>query len=285
MNTRFFSSRLLSLRTAVMICVGLVVLQYGNSPTKTFANDEGGTVDWATGAIQATGIGIPPDNPKSATQARAMAKRAARVVALGRLLEVIEGIQVDSTTVVKNMILESDVVKTTVRGLVNGARVVKETAYPDGAYEITLEINMATIGQPLHSTNTPPPPVKWKTEPPATIPPESKDYTGLLINAEGLNVQECLHPRILMEDGQEVYSQKHVDSQTLVNRHVAGYVKGMEEAKAHDRIKAKPIMIKAIALAKGSQTDLVIQEADAQLVHMDPKHMDFLKQAKVVIAY
>ena len=271
----------------VIVSISFIVFQpWVSTSLVTAANGEEGRVDWAMGAIQATGIGVPPDNIKSAAQARAMAKRAAHVVALGRLLEIIEGIQVDSATVVKNMILESDIVKTTVKGMVNGARVVKETPYPDGSYEITLEISMATVQQPFRSnTASPPPEIEWKTPPPTIPVPNDGNFTGLIINAEGLNVQECLYPKIVMEDGQVVYSQQYVDSKILAERHVAGYVKGLDEAITHERVTAKPIMVNAVALARGSQTDLVIQDADAQLLHMDPKHMDFLKHAKVVIAY
>ncbi len=291
-NRYFKQVSTITLRTcwrSAMMMVGLgfiIFLPCVSTPVVTAADGDEGRVDWSNGAIQATGIGVPPDNIKSAAQARAMAKRAARVVAFGRLLELIEGIHVDSTTVVKNMVLESDIVKTNVKGMVNGARVVKETPYPDGSYEITVELGLANVQQPFRPTTaSPPPPLQFEGTPSVSPAPENENYTGLLINAEGLNVQECLHPRIVMEDGQVVYSQEHVDSQVLVNRHVAGYVKGMDEAKAHERVKAKPIMVKAVALAKGSQTDLVIQDADAQLLYMDPKHMDFLKQAKVVIAF
>ncbi len=285
MYSIYVSSRIW-LRVALITSVGFLIFQFGSSLPTTFANGESGAVDWASGLIQATGIGVPPDNAKSATQARAMAKRAAQVVALGRLLEIIEGIQVDSTTVVKNMILESDVVKTNVQGLVSGARVVKETAFPDGAYEVTLEINLASVQQSFRPATAPAPPaIEWKAAPPSPIPSDDGSYTGLLINAEGLNLKECLNPKIVMEDGQVVYSQEHVDVEILGDRHVAGYVKGVENAKGHERVKAKPIMVKAVGLAKGSQTDLVIQDADAQLLHMDPKHLGFLKKAKVVIAY
>ena len=267
--------------------IGFLAFQLWISPSIAIAEKgEGGGVDWAMGSIQATGIGVPPERIKRPVQARAMAKRAAHVVALGRLLELIEGIQVDSESVVKNFILESDVVKTNVRGLVSGARIVKETSHSDGSYEVTLEISMATVQQPFRPTSdSPPPEIQWHAPPQSKPSPNHGNYTGLIIDAVGLNVQECLRPKIVMEDGQVVYSQEHIDSKVLAKRHVAGYVKGLDEAIAHERVTAKPIMVKAVALAKGSQTDLVIQDADAQLLHMDPKHMDFLKNAKVVIVY
>ncbi len=246
-----------------------------------------GRVDWSMGAIQATGTGFAPDRmKKNPGQARAAAKRAAHSVAMGRLLELVEDIHVDSTTVVKNYVLESDVVKTNVRGILNGARVVKETPLPDGSYETTLEINLANVQQSLKLTSVSPPrELEWKGTPQIPQAPKDMEYTGLIVDAVGLSVQECLNPKIVMEDGQVVYSQGFVDSNILANHHVAGYVKGLDEARRHDRVTANPLMIKALALAEGSHTDLVIHQADAQLVHLDPKHLDFLKKAKVLIVY
>ncbi len=270
------------------VSVGLFVVQFLIVVQDASAgNAEDGKVDWSMGAIQSTGTGFAPDRmKKNPGQARAAAKRAAHTVAMGRLLELVEDIQVDSTTVVKNYILESDVVKTNVRGMLNGARVVKKTSFPDGSYEITLEINLANLQKSFEPRSAPPPPVlEWEGA--LSIPQgsKSKEYTGLIVDAVGLGVQECLYPKIVMEDGQIVYSQGFVESNVLESRHVAGYVKGLDGAMKHDRVTANPLMIKAVALAEGSQTDLVIQEADAQLLHVDPRHLEFLKKAKVLIVY
>ncbi len=50
-----------------------------------------GKVDWTTGVITAVGIGAPPAQPANAAQARAMAERAAQVVAYRNLLESVKG--------------------------------------------------------------------------------------------------------------------------------------------------------------------------------------------------
>lgn len=44
---------------------------------------DSGKVDWTNGVVMAVGIGAPPANAVNAAQARAMAKRAATVVAHG----------------------------------------------------------------------------------------------------------------------------------------------------------------------------------------------------------
>jgi hypothetical protein len=89
-------------------------------------------VNWSSGNIQAEGAGIGPSNmPPS--MARMMACRAAVVDAQRNLLESIQGVRVEGNTVVANMMVESDVIKTSVSGLLQGAQVVKRDPQSDGS--------------------------------------------------------------------------------------------------------------------------------------------------------
>lgn len=97
-----------------------------------------GFINWTTGEVSASGIGAPPAQPANAAQARAMAERAAVVVAYRNLLEIVKGVQVDAETVVENLMTRSDVVRTRVSGIVNGARVVKTRYLSDGSVEVQV---------------------------------------------------------------------------------------------------------------------------------------------------
>ncbi|HJP52023.1 MAG TPA: hypothetical protein QF611_13420 [Pseudomonadales bacterium] len=89
-------------------------------------------VNWSSGNIQAEGAGVGPDSmPPS--MARMMACRAAVVDAQRNLLESIQGVRVAGNTVVANMMVESDVIKTSVSGLLQGAQVVKRDPQSDGS--------------------------------------------------------------------------------------------------------------------------------------------------------
>ena len=83
-----------------------------------------GKVDWTTGVITAVGIGAPPAQPANQAQARAMAERAAQVVAYRNLLEAVKGVRVDSATMVENFMVTSDVIRTQVNGIIQGATVM-----------------------------------------------------------------------------------------------------------------------------------------------------------------
>ena len=89
-------------------------------------------VNWSTGQITAEGAGLaPPNKPPSA--ARLLACRAAVVDGQRNLLESIQGVRVNSATVVSDLMLKKDIIKTSVEGLLKGAIIVKRTPKDDGS--------------------------------------------------------------------------------------------------------------------------------------------------------
>jgi hypothetical protein len=101
-----------------------------------------GSINWTTSEVYATGIGAPPHHPANAAQARAMAERAAFVVALRNLLETVKGVRVDSESIVENFMTKSDVIRTKVDGIVKGARTVKTQYLSDGSVEVIVALSL-----------------------------------------------------------------------------------------------------------------------------------------------
>ncbi len=73
----------------------VVFAQTGN-PGDAIETTGSGQINWTSGEVFATGIGAPPSHPVNAAQARAMTERAAFVVAIRNLLEIVKGVRVDS---------------------------------------------------------------------------------------------------------------------------------------------------------------------------------------------
>jgi hypothetical protein len=241
-----------------------------------------GSIDWGeNGVIRAVGIGVQPIDAVNATHAREMAKRAATVVARRNLLEIVQGIHVDSRTTVKNYMVEKDVINNKVQGIVKNARIIKEQEFPDGSWQVTVEMKLR--GE-LQSAVVP-----SGSERPQPIPfgiTESKEnliFTGLVINAKGLEVQEALSPKILMEDGRVVYGAEWVNPETPKDQGLVGYIRGIQDAKSHERVTATPFVVKALRVTGGNKTDLVISDADAQTLHVVPEHLEFLENARVLV--
>ncbi|MCZ6801365.1 MAG: hypothetical protein O7F12_12845, partial [Nitrospirae bacterium] len=99
-----------------------------------------GSIDWSNGIVQATGMGFPNPDSGNARVAEEVARRAATVVARRNLLEIVQGIVVDSHTLVKNFMVEQDIIHNKVQGIVKNSQVVKEERLPDGGYRITLQM-------------------------------------------------------------------------------------------------------------------------------------------------
>ncbi len=249
---------------------------------------EHGFVDWSNGVIRAVGLGVPPDTAANARHAHEMAKRAGRVVAYRNLLEIVEGIHVDSHTLVKNYMVESDTVNTKVRGMVHGARVIEEKAFPDGSYQVTVE--MALSGDFQRTVIPPrkhaPDPLKFSKNLGSIETQNAADitvYTGLVVDAQGLDVKKTMAPKLLMEDGRVAYGAEWVDPEVVQQQTVVGYVHGISNAKLHRRVIATPLVIKALRVDPEHPSNLVISDADAQTLHMVPDHLAFLKKAKVLV--
>jgi hypothetical protein len=100
----------------LLFAVGPVYsLDNGQEPVGEF-----GYIDWIGMKVAATGIGAPPPNAVNAAQARAMARRAAIVIAQRNLLEVVKGVHIDSRTRVENFMLQNDSIVTRVKGILKG---------------------------------------------------------------------------------------------------------------------------------------------------------------------
>jgi len=136
-------SRLLFLFTIMFLLAHAVVLSaQPMNPSDAVETVGQGMINWTSGEVYATGIGAPPPNAVNPAQARAMAERAAQVVAYRNLLEIVKGVRVDSETVVENFMTKSDIIRTRVDGVIKGAMPIKKQYLSDGSVEITVVMRM-----------------------------------------------------------------------------------------------------------------------------------------------
>ncbi|OHE56443.1 MAG: hypothetical protein A2Z47_05385 [Thermodesulfovibrio sp. RBG_19FT_COMBO_42_12] len=78
-------------------------------------------------------------------QQRLMAKRAARVDALRNLTEIIYGLQIDSQTTVRDFVTQSDLIRSRVSAVIQGAEETDYKELPDGTAEVTMEITLGDV--------------------------------------------------------------------------------------------------------------------------------------------
>jgi len=241
-----------------------------------------GKVDWTTGVITSVGIGAPPAQPANAAQARAMAERAAQVVAYRNLLEAVKGVRVDSTTTVENFIVTSDVIRTEVSGIIQGAMIMDKKYMSDGSVEVTVGMKLTGALADTLLPKTFPTPPTGLTDALAPGTP-GQLYTGLIVDARGLGVKPAMSPKILNEDGKEVYGSAWISRDYAVREGMVGYLKDPVQAQTNPRVADKPLMVKALKVSGDARVDMVISNADAAMLHNASENLSMLQKCRVII--
>lgn len=284
---------------------------------------QNGTIDWTTGTIMVKGIGSPPSlqDLKSKAQLRPMTIQAAKSDAYRNLASIVYGVRVDSETVVENLVVKSDVIKTSVHGFVKGAVPGEPKYFEDGTIEVELTVKLfgnsglgslilpsfLKGGTKSDAKQTPPgtgsdvmEKIKWFEEQlkkmqeeledfknkvikqgrnifaPKTAWAEAKGmqmafsdvnphqlaygkYSGLIIDASGLGVKPAMAPKILSQDGSEVFGNAIIDPDAAIEKGVAVYVKSLDDAKTMtERIGDNPYIAKAVDVKGSLKADPVV---------------------------
>jgi len=242
-----------------------------------------GKVDWTTGVITAVGIGAPPAQPANAAQARAMAERAAQVVALRNLLEAVKGVRVDSTTTVENFMVTSDVIRTEVSGFIQGATIMDKKYMSDGSVEVTVGMKLTGVLSDALLPKGPATPQTPIAPPAGAAVTPGQLYTGLIVDARGLGVRPAMAPKILNEDGKEVYGSAWINRDYAVREGMVGYLKDPATAQANPRVTDKPLLVKALKVSGDARVDTVISNADAAALQSASQNMSMLEKCRVII--
>jgi len=291
---------------ALILIISIVFTVQAQYVTQNFGQNQ--TVDWTNQTIKATGIGSPNPNLPAAA-ARANAIRAAKLDALRNILETIKGMYLNSETTVRNAMVESDVIQSRVEGVAKGFRIVEGPRYlSDGSVEVVVEMPITgqlsdvllpsqfggghlltggqllcpTCGQPWPKNKPVPPGVQLQQVGGTTPGAANAVYTGLIINCKGLGVRPAMAPKILDENGNEVYGSKFVSRQWAVEIGMVGYDKDINRARQNERVANNPLIIKGLRAAGQNKTDIIISASDAALIHQAATNQNFLDKCKVM---
>lgn len=270
-----------TIAVAILLHIATVVAQQqlpSTTPT------EKGTINWATHAINAIGIGVPnPDLPASAAQPAAL--RIAKQLAIRDALESIQGILINSSTSVKNNMLENEAVATSIQSFV--ARFEQEGKsrnINNGSVEVTMQLPINGTGGLLelilaNSISNQPAISRFE----GAKDTKEQAFTGFIINGKGLGIKPALSPRLLDETGREVYGSAYVSREWAIAQGIVGYTTdGAAAKKLVDRIGNAPGLIKGIKTHGQNSTDVVITNEDARVIRSTLKNLTILAECRVI---
>jgi hypothetical protein len=231
-----------------------------------------------------------------------MALRAAQLDAYRNLLEIVKGVRINSETLVEDFMVKTDVIKSQVEGMVKGAQVVKKEYLSDGSVEVTVHMSLnggfaqlvlpAEIQQvekvrPIQEvgkTQSVEPVEPLAPETQAVDPtPEAVIYTGLVIDARGIEARPAMSPKIVDETGREVYGSAYVSREFAVQQGMTGYAKDLIAAQQNTRVTNDPLTIKGLKTEGPGNSDIVVSDADAGKVLSSSENLSFLQKCRVMI--
>lgn len=256
-------------------------------------------INWGNGDnanIVATGIGLPPEN--AGIHGRALARRAAIVDAYRNLAELLNGVQLDADTVMENLIIKSDTVRTKTSALIKGAQIIDEQEMMDGSYQVKLMIPMygaknsvASVALPEMRPSpsvTPMPEVKSTTLPSTVVRDlKTTNYTGIVVDASGLGLDPTFAPVIYDENGRVVYGLQNLDYDFAINHGMVAYATSLEDAKRPgNRGGSNPLVVKATAVRGGknsvNKVNVVVSTEDGDRILLACQNGAILQKASVV---
>jgi hypothetical protein len=280
-----------------------------------------GEINWSQGVILAKGSGAPPSEAKNIAQARLMAERAALSDARRNLVEVLKGVRVDSATTVENYMVKIDQVRLSAEGFIQGSTELKDQRkyLSDGAVEVTVAMNltgdfltlMLSQAKELKSPKAPsaekpaPQPLPLAPEKKAEPAPEQPKgrveekpvleaktlpavadlpkFTGLVIDTRGLNMRAVLVPRVLGENGQEIYQGRYVPPEKAGQNGVALYSRDLTAAQTNPRVGKNPLTVKGLKVNPDNPSEIILSVEDAKRVTPFARQGTFLEECKVMI--
>jgi len=239
-------------------------------------------VDWSNGIVEAKGVGSPPASSVNAAQARALAKNAAINTARRNLFDIVKNIPINSLITIGDFLDKNQIVYSELIAFLRGSKVVDIRYLPDESVEVMLstQLNGFLADLVLPKTIRIINPIQ---QPRRDGEGENSHFTGLIVDCRGFHVRPSMSPRILDENGKEVYGSVTVSRDYAIGHGMVGYTKELEDAKVDLRVANRPLAVKGIRTSKNGLSDIIVSTADAAKIRGTASNLNFLQKCKVII--
>jgi hypothetical protein len=275
--------------TILFICFVFIINGYAQDAPKIYhcitAFDDG-QINWSTGKVTAMGKASPKKNKE---EAHGAVPGSARANASGKIIEILKQLKIHNTLTVDQYASKNDIILAGIEKTARDALITKQ--YYTSALDVEVMIETSIFGGFLQlvlpedirqiSKISPEKSIK-KTQISVTkmgnIP-----YTGLIIDARGLELEPVLYPTIVSEKGNKIYSSLFISREFAVQYGVCTYLRTMDEAMQDKRIGSHPLVFKGLRKSENDNSSIVISMADTKKIEKITERHTFLKECRVII--
>jgi len=270
--------------------------------------DNWSLIDWERMVVRTSGQSAPLSDSPQGTE-RIEALETAKAAAVKRLFDAVQNLRIDAKSTVRDAIAVKQVSAAVVRNVVEGFTIVDTRSMSDMSVEMDVEFPITgqftslllpdNMGQgrlhlndqPLCPTCLDPWPQDRKVPDgvEVIIPSEGfrtregRPFTGLIIDARGFDLRPAVAPKVLNGTEVEIYGTKYSSHEITSKRGLVVYKRDLLSAIKDARAGSEPLIVRAVGVAGKLNTDIIISNNDALLVHAAVKKQNFLKECKVII--
>ncbi len=264
-------------------------------------------IDWSQKVIRATGAsGELADDQDRRVRVEALENAKAR--AAGNLLKAVQSLRIGVRGTILQLLKDNPQEASRLRNAVRQYTIVDTRSLSDMSVEVDVEIPISNgltslflpdvTGQgKLRMDDIPRSPLGLLPWPECRIVPDGVElvvpsegllsysgaaYTGLIVDATKLKVNPALFPRLVDEKGREVYGLNYVARDIVATESVTGYHTSLKAARRDKRIGREPFVVCGVRAVGDLNSDIVVSDNDAVLIHAAAKNSDFLKMCKVI---
>ncbi len=224
-------------------------------------NDSGATIDYETG------------NSISYSSARDLSYEKSREKALSNAVSIINDIQIDSDTKIRDLILKDRDLRQRISHYLHEYSKFKEQPAGHLNTSCTLELKLGylinTLGLRFPENDFP---LRSDTN-------ISTKYTSLIIDTRGLKIKPALLPAVFNETGLEIYSRHHISGKDAVKHLAVSYTNSEAEAVKHKKAGRHPFYCTALKSLNGNP---VISDNDIKRIYSHKENLIFLKKCRVI---
>ena len=251
-----------------------------------------GIIDWTAGVVEARGIGIPATYDAKSLAQREDLLSDAISKAGHNLLETVVSLRINSRDRVIDIVENFPSIMTQLRDMAQKApelERLRKYQY-DGSVEVWSQMSLSggfaqlilppEIRQiePIKQVLKPSNPARSRTR------SRSRDiFTGMVVDARGIQAVPVLAPRVLDENLEEVFGPAYVSREYAVQRGMVSYTTDLWRAKFHPRVSDNPLIVKALKSLWPGRCEFIISNADAAKLRSASEHLLFMRECRVVI--
>jgi hypothetical protein len=278
----------------IMIFTFASAAGYGADRLSLIEFKDNGNIDWTAGVVTARGVGDPSTYSYLAKTEGNSEKAVAEAINKARhnLLETIVGMRINAQDRVIDIVENYPSIMTHLRKMAYKAPEVENLRkyLYDGEVEAWTQMTFNGGFSQLIL----PPEIRQIESIKQVLPHRnpanqlsrrrsSEIYTGMVVDARGIEAVPVIAPKILDENLEEVFGPTYASREFAVQHGVVRYATNIWQAKFDLRVFDNPIIVKALKTVWPGRCDFIISNADADKLRRESEHLLFLRECRVII--